>query len=418
MAITLIQEPEELAYSKNQLIYKISSNNLSGQTLPSLVCKIDYWEGDWVELITINQPGETSGPTTTATFDIQSYIDDFLEDINDSKRNFAYFDLPNQWIYERVNLLVKYRVTFKERYGFPQLDVNPSVQTERYALLGGVSNDLRAILNDKAINLSFIERNFLTWQPKTLSVFAKQEHSLYFAVPPSVNYDVTIQVTYADTSQQSQVVASFPSLSDWWLYEIRTNFDKVELLFPTPENIVSYNFTITANGQAVSQSQTFVIDRTQYPNFHSYHFRNSLGGYDSLNTYGVLEENSNYERNFLTRILPANFTNLDRQKSGFRVSEEQVFNVATGWITKERATHLRDLLTSVDVWETDVEKSFRIIMLNQSVRIDRENTFLQQFLLEYARSFSESRPFLYDNGIQDNAFNFILDNDNNVLLEN
>jgi hypothetical protein len=130
------------------------------------------------------------------------------------------------------------------------------------------------------------------------------------------------------------------------------------------------------------------MDYAHHEEVRQFLFLNSLGGYDTLRITGDVEDSIELERSTISKVLGADFTELDHQVGQGSVSEIKTYKANTGWLTREQVAWIRDFFLSKQVYQIVVGKLVPVVVSTTKAtqRKDREDLFAIDF--EYRRAFN------------------------------
>jgi hypothetical protein len=292
----------------------------------------------------------------------------------------------------RPHSSAEYRIQYYEQYGSP---IVPCVVTQSqsfYALVGGVSKSQEAIYNRQGssfwLKLTY-NMYFLTWQPKEKWVSINQVEKLFFFCQTEMTrLSYRMDFYFLDgTSDLSVPFSAIDLPPDKGVVELTVSPAIIKASASDPENIDYFKVWIEYQSERISEIRTYHIDRTFQENQRYFLFRNSLGGFDTLRTTGDQEDTLDYDRVSISKILSADFTEMDHENATGFVSESMVYKANTGWRTREEISWLRDFFLSRQVFLINVNKLVPVVVTTTQARhrVDKEELYYLEF--EYRRSY-------------------------------
>lgn len=192
-----------------------------------------------------------------------------------------------------------------------------------------------------------LTHNFLTNTPAVKKISANCPERLYYYNESARTVNLQSKKYFASGSTITETVGS-KALDAGQVYEINADILNPEI--PTESGtIVKYDLWLAlADGTAISETKTFVIDYRYYRNTDYFYFRNSLGGYDLLRCTGRRTREQLVERE--------EFEDESRNRRQYYNVMEETFTANTGSISREMMGWLHDFMISREVyWIRDNE---------------------------------------------------------------
>ena len=223
----------------------------------------------------------------------------------------------------------------------------------------------------------------LSNQPRAKSVYRDQIEFFNFFYPLAVDGEkVMIVVDYYFTDGTTQQEFKFPTinLNDRYSY-IDVGPNNVDVPFietstsKTVEHydITVYNFTGTFNadiisdgrGTAISETYRYTINEDCQDYQTRFIFLNRLGGWDSAHFIGVTESELSVERNIFNTAQDNDFNYAITVDKNLNINSFDEYTSSSGWIDKEYADWLKELVTSLQVYVIEGNKLREIIVVGQ-----------------------------------------------------
>lgn len=342
---------------------------------------------EWIQLGEDNAPVDSSGD---AGFDIHTLFADRIYS------EFKFPEASNQILINRPNAIGEYKIRYFEQYGNPIIARRLAESDSFFAMVGGISHLQQAIYNRQAS--SYWEKlgynqYFLTWSPKTKLIDRYTTEKLFYLVRDEISSLVLkIEINYNNSTSQT-IISKVTVVSpvNKGIYEIACSPNVLQLSGYDTGTIDSYRVWMEdENADRISEIRTFNMDYQYHENVREFLFQNSLGGFDTLRITGDVEDNLEYERTSISKVLGAAFTEMDHQIAAGSVSEQKVYKANTGWISKEDASWIRDFLLSRQVYQINKGKLVPILITSAQAKlfVDREDIFSIDF--EYQRAYKSS----------------------------
>lgn len=315
---------------------------------------------------------------------------------------FSEFEFPEvdpNCLVKRYNMVKPYYIRYAEQYGIPIAARQLQQISPQYALNGGVPFWKQKEYADAGT--SFWDRMqydmiFLTWMPNNMKIDPAQVVKLYFLVwnPAVINATCGGRCTFhlADGSTAIHNIAQGMNFMDVWEIECGYAALNAKFDFSTfSAAVLSYDIAVTFYGNDISESRTFIVDTTEYPNFRQFLFKNSLGGYDSLRITGIGEFEQAEERAFITESYPKEFSVAWKQRKQVSLTGSIKMKVNSGWKTKEEIDWMQDFMLSDEVYEIIDDKIFPVVITSTSGPKHTDEQTPAYFMeFEYERSHQDN----------------------------
>lgn len=267
------------------------------------------------------------------------------------------------------------------------ISTNPpwdSSETEyfRHIIKGGI-HAFRFKGNNYWLNYFPDNQPFLTWQQS--GRLAHKRERMYLAwyctkTAASPNLVARITAYFTDGSNNS---ADKPVPGDLLhVYLIPAGYFQQDLDTLGPGKKTWYwtvqMLDITDPGAPVALSEIFkyqVDNRSDY-NDVTLHYRNSLGGIDSVRIRGVIETNLNYDITETSGLLDSDYFMKDQLpalNSVYKAKETVVFKGDIGHLGKEEQDRLRDAFLNRQCFQVRLGKWWPVKLLNSNTRLRTSN---------------------------------------------
>ena len=369
-----------------------------------LLVKVD---DEWVQAGEDRLPVDENG---VAAFDIHKLFADYVYPL------FTFPEASDQLIILRDSHCREYRIRYYETWGLDETITKLTESGSFYILSSGISRLQEAIYNRK--NSSYWEKLtynqwFLTWQPKTKLVTRYQVEKLYYLLQQPVE-QLILCVSYWLKSGEGNHREPFAAIDEpeaKKVYEFCVTPNTLQVPGYDSEHLDYYQVWLEDGlMNRISEVRTFRMDHRYHEEQRHFLFRNSLGGYDTLRVTGDQEDNLEFDRVSVSKILQADFTEQDHQLTTGSASETRIHKANTGFKTRAEVAWIRDFFLSKQVYQVmgNGLKLVPVIITNTQAfqRRDREDLFAIEF--EYRRAF-QSEYYTWEMAHADFSNDFIDD---------
>ena len=325
------------------------------------------------------------------TFDINEFLTTHLQNYTDNYQGFAHNSAET--IFPHPEKTCKYKVRFLEKYLDTQLsEVNPEETAFLYAIPGGTSLTVQAWLNESEKTFQeYLEESmmFLTWQPREKTISINCFERLYFVFLTAENVQLYIDVIFDDATTQNIHHAAF-ACKQYTIYEFITDFFALNLhTYETAEKLITqYSISIiNASESVVSETYTYIIDRTYYPYQRYYNYMNSFRLWEGKRTTGVREKNSELARTEFKGILPELHTSYHTATRQFNNSKQDVYLQNYGWLPEDWKEHLtNELLLAAEAFELFTSSLEAIQIIDTKKYIRQDDKTIHQLDFEFKKA--------------------------------
>lgn len=251
----------------------------------------------------------------------------------------------------------------------------------------------------------FVNANFLTNSPTPLKVQRNQTNFLYLILPKDLGtelkckgdieyYDGTSQtgVTFFDiavgqgavvSNPQDRVPSSNEVTNAGGVYALNTSYDALKLAdFEASGNTKVKRVTIGvySDDTLYSEEKTYQFEIDEQPRRFGLAFLNKLGGYDTFDFVGVVE--NSVVRENQTYTVPRRIGVQGNSPQGFKSTAmydtkvTKTITVNTGWIDSDHFDWLIELLSSNDIYSyTEEDQNYLILESYDYVKSSLEDLF-------------------------------------------
>jgi hypothetical protein len=300
----------------------------------------------------------------------------------------------SNYITEVDGALKRFHLRYCEQYGLtPASKVflgwpgDDEVTQDLYAfcLNAGINNVDRPTFNSsfETNYLSTVGRKFLTRRTLTNVLATKQTKLIFDGLSHTDTvFKAAIYLYYTDGTNSYHVLGKYTkasSVNRIMRFHLGYNDLQLDTLKDAGKTVSYYYAYILDNGgsnQLFERITVYVIPNKKFEKY--FLFENSLGGIDTLYTFGVFDFKLNFQ-NQLTQnysVDPSNgIYNGEFSETSNRTQE--VFELNTGFVSKDYLNYLKDFMYSKKKYLVDGSKLVKVNIPNQSIKLynDREQAF-------------------------------------------
>ncbi|MDQ6479796.1 DUF5977 domain-containing protein [Dyadobacter sp. LHD-138] len=198
---------------------------------------------------------------------------------------------------------------------------------------------------------------FLTWQPDGKLVRTDQPERLYFLTnftPSPRSLNLRARVYYADNSAETFTAKTVDNVTPMTVYSVPVGYSELNLQART-KPVTWYEVWLSnENGEQVSETRFYRIDRFAYESVKYIVFQNSLGGYDTLRCVGSASESVSINRQILERFTDYDYLPTVSEVLINNVTGERQITVNVGnWLNANHREYLEDLALSEEFYIVD-----------------------------------------------------------------
>jgi hypothetical protein len=397
--ITVINQPPVVCLSENPAIMLIETDIDSGENL-HIVVEPKYYN----RLVAIGSDVLYPPYEGRAECDLSEYLRSAFGDQVAISDHFLYPESSIARMLEDQSL--RYSIKIREGIGFPAVYTDTTI-ADRYVVPGQIPKWIRnSFYKNYDSFWDWIQtvHPFLTLQPDNQKTTLAQTRKLYWMMwyDPATqhNLKLNIHLQFTDGTDGDWVRSTVPE-EDWnqyAIYEISVGYTglgiaaKITADYPG-KTLQSYTLSLVADeGAAVSESRTFIIDRTQHDAEREFVFRNSVGGYDTFMFTGTGEAQRDHSNE---SVKVNNTTHGLATKRALFADVDETMKVSSGWLTPAERLYLSELYNSTEVYEITTSGLMPIVIKKQGIISEKDNDTLIAHQLEYERVVN----YYFENGI-------------------
>ena len=387
MAITVLQEPKDLSFSKHPIFFWLRTDEVAQPNIRIYV-KVKVYNETTSSYEDVAPPlsliPDSNGD---AVFRIDSLLDDFID---------TFFPV----IPDVITSLVcpQFVIEYAESFGAVPVVQTYTVSLSKWLLRGGLN------VGEYDIQSYFdaIPRNFLSTYSDTKVVAPNSIEYIYFLLQP-VNLITRIRLKIVillnDGSEFVQYTDEFSANARRQIVRFSAGYFMLglQILYPA-ETVQSYTcYVIDQNAQTISKPRFFTMD-TSLCDSKFFIYENSKGGMDSLTATGKNLSEIEISKRFAEKHLPFNYTGQGSvmynhgSTSTYNTSYSELVKSSIGYKNCDEVNALKDFLLSEKVWEyrikNGVGKFFPVVVTTQKQTIyDQLDRFEHAFEFDYRYAF-------------------------------
>lgn len=390
MAITLESAPLQVSTSKNPIIFRFDSADIS-QPNHRFTLALNLELGSKTAVVDL-MDFALSGQLVK--FEVSELLDAWLQE--------AEYETPLSsetsaaWNNISDFVLAAFTATVNEAYGFPLTEGSsigyPSEFTKYYVLRGGFSYPNWP--EEKYLYDWFRQSDgncpFLTWKPKSCMVSVNQPEYLAFldvtdTAGASRSFVIESKVYYTDGTNATATSTPFSGVT-FRAYRFPVGPTQLGLPSLNPSKTIQYYEVRIKNGSSyLSEKRTYYVDFQRHQAERYIMFMNSLGGMDTVRFIGTGEFQPEYTRSG-AEIYNGQYTNTHGTRRLFKVEEKAGKKINTGFITRGEVQWLRDLFLTTYAFEYTNGRYIPIEIVSKKFA-SAEESALNALTLEYDHNF-------------------------------
>jgi hypothetical protein len=387
MAITVLQEPKDLSFSKHPIFFWLRTDEVAQPNIRIYV-KVKVFNETTSSYEDVAPPlsliPDSNGD---AVFRIDSLLDDFID---------TFFPV----IPDVITSLVcpQFVIEYAESFGAVPVVQTYTVSLAKWLLRGG----LNVGEYDSQSYFDAIPRNFLSTYSDTKVVAPNSIEYIYFLLQPAnliIRIRLKIVILLQDGSEFVQYTDEFSANARRQIVRFSAGYFMLGLQeLYLPENVQSYTcYVIDQNAQTISKPRFFTMD-TSLCDSKFFIYENSKGGMDSLTATGKNLSEIEISKRFAEKHLPFNYTGQGSvmynhgSTSTYNTSYSELVKSSIGYKNCDEVNALKDFLLSEKVWEyrikNGVGKFFPVVVTTQKQTIyDELDRFEHTFEFEFRYAF-------------------------------
>ena len=289
------------------------------------------------------------------TFKIQEYLKSLLT------FDFEWPEPLDTFLFIKADAIKRFYIQYAETYdGIPK-KLTRTFGTATYIMLGGVSQNAQAELNENETtwwDQFLYKKDWLTYQPREITVNKMQPVKLSLIVWKSGVTSVKLRVkVYFTDGTSSNLAAKTISASQYNIIECILSYQRLGLALLGKEVNYYEAWAIDQDDNRLTLSRYFYPDQFYRPNERVFIFQNSLGCPEVVRFTGVTETEVEHDRSEYSLISPDGFTWRTHQVNNFDTVETEKIKFNSGYLNdlakypRQFADYLREFYLSPAIWE-------------------------------------------------------------------
>jgi hypothetical protein len=340
---------------------------------------------DFVKVHTAEQPAANDG---TTTFDVKTILD-------------AQYDMSHPGFNEnnvvRANDgFTRFYLVHTEKFGVEPVPSASRIVNLYYALLGGLSAREwgSGAFFSKYLPL---QQPFLNWDNRSKKTMAGSHEYLNFLVHNTTWNELRLiaNIYYTDSTSHQEQLLTQPDVNTYEVYRFAAGYNQLGLAqFADNRNASYYTLHLQDQvGNVISELREYVLTAEQ-PHFKNLIFRNSLGGWSSITSFGHSQEKTRVRGTSFERNIIGNYDYSDRIEFEIDKTAAKTAKVYLGYISNEDRASLLDFSLSDNVYEV-TDKGYLPVTIKFDVDLEDSFEILSDvsFTIQYA-SVSQFTPEL------------------------
>jgi hypothetical protein len=274
----------------------------------------------------------------------------------------------------------------------------------RKALWGGI-NYFKWGGNNFWVNHFDTVKPFFTWQRSGRPAASMERMFLMWVNFWTLDTETLVQrtrINYTDGTTHT-IDQAFPAGGYFDAFFVPSGMAQLNLATFAPTKKIHYwvvQIVDTNTGTALSEPFRFTLDNDQNYNAKTLHYRNSLGGFDSVRVRGVIEEKLEYSYQEQDRAtMPDYFTGhvIAAQRVFTQTVETLVFSGDVGHLSKDDQERLRDLQVKRECYQQNGNKWFPVSILTKSLKLRTSGDQVFSMPIEWSLAYDGSTHYTPDN---------------------
>lgn len=385
MAVTIIERPGEINFSRNPIRYALQTNTslaTPGLRIDVRILYKIFQGGTYEALLEVPLTPDSNGR-----------VDIDLNKIIDSLLTYKLPTITSNLVSSSFEQVCQFYISYREiTTAAPDPAWTDDAGGTRFATKGGLPYQLWKGSN-YFINYAAANKPFLTWQKSGRSIGPDEISWLTYLhlLDDTTNVSAKVSIYYTDgTSTVDAVTLTFPETDvyKYGLYQIPAGITQLGLADVDPaKQIEYYGIKVVNAATTLKQNYFFYIDYRHTYNTTAFNYFNSLGGFDSVRILGDITREARYESEAAETTVDAAYYNeneLVPMQFTQQVTEQIIFKGSVGLMDDDYEMDVkRDLRISKGVYEAKYEKWWLVNLLNNQVNIGSIADPVKDFPIEW-----------------------------------
>jgi len=287
----------------------------------------------------------------------------YLENIMDALVSYSYpsnvtAPLIQELASSRRELLLRWRPVYPGSNAAWQSDTQNHVIVK--GGMGDISPNLEWMVNNHGLPFNAARfypsasHRYLTWLPNNRNITPGEYGWLLYMSDISNNDQILQYVVTYKNFTSAAINVNFPGYGGSTSFKYKTFYLPFGInqcnLDPTNLGVIYYEVRVIRPAGPVVLSQiNFYPDYRPYYDTMTIHYRNSMGGVDHIRLRGEIEQGASFERKDYEQAVTVSVSPIFGRNPYYESKMRLSWKGNTGYISKEHATAILDLLNSTDM---------------------------------------------------------------------
>lgn len=351
MALTIINSPPDIAFSRNPVLFRITTDSdLDTENLRVNADITIVGEDFGTYTVAAHEEPDSNGHFV---FNLSELLHSVFETLHASYNASA--------LIQAISFHhLRYSITFREMSGNPLEEQDAITVADKYCVHGGQSDFFPFLMHQSIFWPSWLaasasDRRFLTRQPDKMIVSPETPHWLHFMLLNNTGNDgitdvkLKRKVYFHDGTDDTSYSGSASIDTEYHrIVCIRAGYNQLSLGSVNPaKTIIRYELQLCREDDSpLSATHEFLLDHNEYLNERYCLFKNSSGGWDTLRLLGQSERLPEYDEQLYQQRQEPVTNNAHTENTGYsdttEVMKEKLFT-SHRWITRRHVDWIRDL---------------------------------------------------------------------------
>jgi len=328
-----------------------------------------------------------------AYFKIQEYLKSQLT------FDFEWPEPTDTFLFLKGNAIKPFFVEYAETYDGVNKKVISTRDSATLAILGGISRNAQAELNENETTWweQFLYKlDWMTNQPREITVGKTQPVKLSVLVWKAgvTSLKLKVNVYYTDGTSGSLTDATIAA-SQYNIFECILSYQKLGLGALAKEVSYYKAWVTDQDDNRLTVDRYFYVDPAYRDNERMFIFQNSIGRPETVRFTGVTETEVEHDRNDFSLIAPEAFTWRDHETNNFDNTEVEKIKFNSGYLNdlakypKQFADYLREFYLSPAIWEVVNNRLYPIRITGKKQFINNTDETLSYIEFEAERGYQD-----------------------------
>jgi len=382
MAVSLNERPYEVAFSKNPIRYKFSTD--TALSTPGLKIDVQLWHrkfGDaglsFVQIFELSLVPDNVGKVEIDLSKVLDSLTDYVLPVINSSLLQEAFDQSGQYY-------IRYR---EVTTATPSPAWISELSDSRVVIKGGLPHQ-----QWQGPNYFINQTGILTWQ-KTGRYIGPAEKAwltyLHLGTNNQADMSAMVNIYYTDgTSTINAVTVTFDTdVPKYGIYRVPCG-SQLALKDIDPAKVIHYyTVRIVAESTSLTVEFKYVVDyRANYSKTTLYYFK-SLGGFDGIRLLGELGKKTSYDRQYAEKTLGDKYyltSEIAAMQENIKNQEQEIYSGSVGLMDDmDQYDRLRDLMLSTKVHQIKFNRWSPVVITNTSIDHGNNLDPIKDFPVEF-----------------------------------